>query len=468
MNIIFRVCSIVLPMLISLGTVYSSAYAADSDATRLLKQRTAEFDKDIIKVSDNVYTAVGYGVSPVSMIVGSKGIVIVDTGISVESGKQIRKDFREIVDKPVKAIIFTHGHGDHTHGASAFMDAPDVQIWARAGFGHEQHTLEQAGIKIQKRRGAMQAGFQLSREQRINNGVAKAYWPSRKGGVFSADHKVAPTHLLESERETLSVAGIDLELVAATGETHDALYVWFAAERVVFAGDNFYKSWPNLYAIRGTPYRDINAWANVIDQMLQEHPASVVGGHTRPIIGEDDVNETLTNFRDAVRFLFDKTVEGINKGMTPNQLVDYVVLPDKYRNLDYLRPYYGNPEWAIRAIFTGYLGWFDGNASNLFPLSDKEEAERFAKVAGGVTGLLGLVDTAIAEKDYQWAAQLCDYVLALEPTNKSALINKADALTGLAEDILTATARNYYLSSAIHLRKRANVSSAQIDNKINR
>jgi len=253
----------------------------------------------------------------------------------------------------------------------------------------------------------------------------------------------------------LSVAGIDLELVAATGETKDALYVWFPAERVAFAGDNFYKSWPNLYAIRGTAYRDIISWANVNDRILQERPVAVVGGHTRPIIGEKEVHETLGNYRDAIRFLFDKTVEGINKGLTPNQLVEYVVLPEKYQKLDYLLPYYGNPEWAIRAIFTGYLGWFDGNASNLFPLSDTEEAERLAKVAGGVDGLMELADAAITEKDYQWATQLCDYILALAPENKAALLNKADALTKLAENILTATARNYYLSSALQLRKRA-------------
>ncbi|GAC33146.1 alkyl/aryl-sulfatase [Paraglaciecola polaris] len=395
-----------LPICFNISVLTSQASAAESEATRLLNSRTAEFDKNIIKVSENVYTAVGYGVSPVSMIIGKTGIVIVDTGISVESGQQIREDFRRIVDKPVAAVIYTHGHGDHTLGASAFIDSPDAQVWAREGFGSEQNALGEAGIQIQKRRGAMQAGFQLSKEQRVNNGVAKAYWPDRKADVFSA-------------------------------------------------GDNFYKSWPNLYAIRGTQYRDVRKWANVLDQILQEHPVAVVGGHTRPIIGEDKVNETLTNFRDAIRFLFNKTVEGINKGLTPNQLVDYVTLPEKYQNLDYLRPYYGNPEWAVRAIFDGYLGWFDGNATNLFPLSDNDKAERFAKVAGGVDGLQTLINQAIEDADFQWAAELCDYVLVLEPNNKQAMENKADVLTALSDNILTATARNYYLSSALALRKLA-------------
>ena len=455
MNTFVKSLSVMIATVFISALLSSTVNAVDSEATQLLKNRTAEFDKEIIKVSSSVYTAVGYAVSPVSMIVGDDGVVIVDTGLDIEQGKAIRIDFRRIVDKPVKAIIFTHGHPDHTHGASAFMDSPDVQVWAREGFGHEQNTLERAGILIQKRRGGAQAGFSLTPEQRINNGVAKAFWPNRKGGIWGADQNIAPTELVSSERKKVSVAGIDLELVAANGETQDGLYVWLPEERVVFAGDNFYKSWPNLYAIRGTPYRDIRAWANVIDDILNEGAVALVGGHTRPIIGENEVTETLGNYRDAIRFLFDKTVEGINKGLSPNQLVEYVVLPDKYRDLDYLKPYYGNPEWAVRAIFSGYLGWFDGNATNLFPLTDKQEAEGFAEVAGGVDGLLELATKATRDRDFQWSAQLSDYVLSLQPNNAKAMINKADALTGLADEIPTATARNYYLSSAIALRKRA-------------
>ena len=454
MNTFVKSLSVMIATVFISALLSSTVNAVDSEATQLLKNRTAEFDKEIIKVSSSVYTAVGYAVSPVSMIVGDDGVVIVDTGLDIEQGKAIRIDFRRIVDKPVKAIIFTHGHPDHTHGASAFMDSPDVQVWAREGFGHEQNTLERAGILIQKRRGGAQAGFSLTPEQRINNGVAKAFWPNRKGGIWGADQNIAPTELVSSERKKVSVAGIDLELVAANGETQDGLYVWLPEERVVFAGDNFYKSWPNLYAIRGTPYRDIRAWANVIDDILNEGAVALVGGHTRPIIGENEVTETLGNYRDAIRFLFDKTVEGINKGLSPNQLVEYVVLPDKYRDLDYLKPYYGNPEWAVRAIFSGYLGWFDGNATNLFPLTDKQEAERFAKVAGGVDGLLELATKATRDRDFQWSAQLSDYVLSLQPNNAKAMINKADALTGLADEIPTATARNYYLSSAIAFRFR--------------
>ena len=434
----------------------SATSSAEPNYTQMLIKRSAEFQKDIIQVSDNVYTAIGYGVSAVSMIVGDDGIIIIDTGVDTITGNAIRADFRKISDKPVKAIILTHGHGDHTGGIASFLDSDDVQIWASQIFGDEKRTLKDAGIQIQMQRGAMQAGFMLSPEQRINNGVARAYWPKRGGAVFEANKNDKPNNFVQEERSTISVAGIDVDIVPVGGETKDQLYVWFQKERVVFSEDNFYKSWPNLYAIRGTGYRDILEWADAINSVLNEGPVALVGGHTRPIIGEGEVTETLTNFRDAIRFLFNKTVEGMNQGMTPDQLVEYVELPEKYQNLDYLKPYYGNPEWAIRSIFNGYLGWFDGNATNLFPLSDKEEAQRMAKLSGGKDALISSAGTALNDKDYQWAAQLYDYVLVLEPNNKEALLGKADTLTQLTDTTLTTTARNYYQSSAKMLRKRAN------------
>jgi uncharacterized sulfatase len=338
--------------------------------------------------------------------VGDNGIIIVDTGMDTVSAERALADFRKISKKPVEAIIFTHAHGDHTGGVSVFAGNSKPQIWARSNFGSEAHPLEQAGLTIQKVRGARQAGFKLPPEKRINNGVAKAYWPKRGGAVFGSGEALKPTHLLSEERKKIEIAGVELELVAVNGETTDALYVLLPKKRVLFAGDNFYKSWPNLYAIRGTMYRDIRAWANSVDMMKKEKPECLVGGHTRPIIGGKKAKEVMTNYRDAIQFVFDKTIEGMNKGMTPDELVDYVELPTRLAEKDYLREYYGNIEWAVRQIFNAHMGWFDGNPTNLFSLSPKEEASRMARLAGGEDSLLQQAKQAIKSNDYQWEAQL--------------------------------------------------------------
>jgi uncharacterized sulfatase len=433
--------------------LFCSASHAANRAETLLQARNAEFQQEIIEVAEGVYTAVGFGVSPTSMIVGESGVVIIDTQIDPVAARSVLAAFQEITEKPVEGIVLTHAHGDHTGGAEIFAAAgQDVQIWGRSQFNEEAVSLASAGLTIQKARGARQGGFLLEPEQRINNGVAKVYYPQRGGEAFSGGTE--PTHFLEDPRKTVQIAGVELDLVAATGETYDQLYVWYAKKRVLFAGDNFYKSWPNLYAIRGTPYRDVSAWIDSLTSMLAENPEHLVGGHTRPILGQDETITTLTNYRDAIRSIFDQTIDGMNRGLTPDELVQVVKLPEKFAELDYLREYYGNIQWSVRAIFSGYLGWFDGNPTTLFPLSNKEEAQRIAALAGGVDVLFDQARASLGESP-QWTAQLCDHLLALGHQLDEVKLLKADALELLGGEALTATGRNYYFTVAKQLRQSA-------------
>ncbi|TWU39559.1 alkyl/aryl-sulfatase [Novipirellula artificiosorum] len=438
--------------LLVLGASSIQAQGAN-DATQRLRNQNAQFTEQIVKVADHVYVAVGYSVSNVSMIIGDDGVVIVDTGMMGEAANRIAKEFRAITDKPVKAIIYTHSHRDHTGGAPAFLGDERPQIWAHINFGSEARPWKAGGLTYQNVRGARQAGFTLPPEQRINNGVAPVRYPKRGGEVFSSRAGTNPTHFLENDRQTINIAGLELELVAAPGETNDGLFVWDPAGRVLFAGDNFYRSFPNLYAIRGTPNRSVRLWAESLGKLAAYDAEALVGGHTNPIKGAAEVKQVLTDYHSAVQFIHDKTVEGMNKGLMPDELVEYVQLPEDLASKDYLQPFYGHPEWGVRSVFNGYLGWFDGNPSNLFRLSPKAEALRVAKLAGGTDKLLQSARDALAADDNQWAAQLADHLLAINADDKDAKQVKANALTKLASDMVNATARNYYLTVARELRE---------------
>ena len=426
----------------------------DSEATKLLKERSEHLEPLITQVSPSVYTASGYSPANISMIVGEDGLVVVDTGMSPDHARTVLAEFRKISDLPIKGIILTHGHGDHTGGVSAFVEDGEQEpaIFAHSPFNTEGAHFQSGGVTINGLRGARQGGFRLPPEERINNGIAPAVYPPEESNAFVGEPP-APTETFGDGRREISVAGLDLELVAAPGETADQLYVWFPEERVVFTGDNFYRSWPNLYAIRGTAYRDVQDWIRSLGTMIQEEPAHAVPGHTQPVVGEEQTMEVLTNYRDAIEHVFEQTIAGINEGMTPDELVEHVELPEHLRDLDYLREYYGNIEWGVRAIFTGYLGWFNGNPTQLFSLPPAEEAERMVSLAGGEPALREAAARALEEGDAQWAAELSDHLLALYPEDASVRSLKADALERLAEDLITATGRNYYLTVAQELRK---------------
>jgi uncharacterized sulfatase len=172
-------------------------------------------------------------------------------------------------------------------------------------------------------------------------------------------------------------------------------------------------------------------------------------------MGEEETIGVLTDYRDAIRYVFDATIAGMNEGLTPDALVQRVKLPPDLADKDYLREFYGNVEWGVRAIFAGTLGWFDGNPTNLFSLPPTEEAKRVASLAGGVEQLEAHARQALHEGDAQWCAQLSDYLIALNPQASGPKVLKAEALETLAGELLTATGRNYYLSAAQELRREA-------------
>jgi alkyl sulfatase BDS1-like metallo-beta-lactamase superfamily hydrolase len=147
----------------------------------------------------------------------------------------------------------------------------------------------------------------------------------------------------------------------------------------------------------------------------------------------------------------DQTIEGIRRGERPDELVQQVKLPPHLAESPYLREYYGSVAWSVRGIYSDYVGWFDGNATNMFPLPEEDRAARIIELAGGSDRILKRADQALAAGDFQWTAELVDYVLAVDAANIDARKLKARALTELGKRQVNASARNYYLSSAQYL-----------------
>ncbi len=445
--------------------VATSSLAQESDATQRLRERNRMFEPDIIEVADNVYTAIGYQVSTNTMIVGDDGVIIIDPGQQVPAAREVRAEFEKITTMTVRAIIYTHGHGDHTNGAPAFYE-PDagIEVWARANYGSEEARLQAAGLGAGARPSNTQ-GFDLPLEQRMGVGIAIP--PSRRpAGSMMRDgnaagqqtppprpQRIEPTHTFSEDRVRLEIAGVTLELVAAPGETDDQLYVWLPEQRVVFAGDNFYQSWPNVYPLRGTARRSTRDWIASIESMLAEDPVHLVGGHTTPMLG--NAVEVLTNYRDALRWVHDRTIEGATQYMTPDELVGYAALPEHLAGLDYLADYYGSIYSTVRDIYAQDLGWFDGDPLNLHRESPVVQSQRMADLVGGVDVLLEKAWDAMDRDDPLGAAQLAQHVIRLRIDDPESKLLMADALAIIGERTFNAPTRNYTLSYSNRLRAEA-------------
>ncbi len=79
----------------------------------------------------------------------------------------------------------------------------------------------------------------------------------------------------------------------------------------------------------------------------------------------------------------------MNQGLTPDQLVETVTLPPHLKEHPYLQELYGTVEWGVRGIFSGYLGWFNGDTASLSTVTIKHRAEKLIKLKAQALRKLG-------------------------------------------------------------------------------
>jgi len=432
------------------ATKAGSGPLLDSEVSAALERLNEEFRRDVYGVTDGVYQAVGFGIANSIMVEGDECVFIVDVMGSMETAAEVRAEFAKITDKPIGALIYTHNHADHVMGGLAFVPDGKVDVYAHETTNEYINRFANVLRPILRTRSSRMFGSYLrggGPDGMENVGLGpfvETLDPDATLGL------IRPNETFADDLRT-EICGVSVELVHAPGETNDQLFVWLPEQRVLLPGDNIYKAFPNLYSIRGTLYRDVRGWVESLDVMRALRPAHLVPSHTRAISGEAEIYETLTAYRDAIQFVHDQTIQGINRGLTPDELVEAVKLPPHLRDHPYLQEYYGKVEWSVRGIFNGYLGWFDGDAATLEPANPDARAAGMASLAGGAEGLRRAAREALEQEKYEWAAELATYLVRLEPSSTDARQIKADALRALGRRQINSNARNYYLTQALEL-----------------
>ena len=406
------------------------------------------FEKGIYQVVDNVYVAIGYGLANSILIVGDTGNIIIDTTEDPELGKQINLEFKKISNLPNKAIIYTHSHVDHWRGAPGFFEE-DTKVYAHStfqkGFFDQNNLLR----PILTERGMKQFGHFLPDSLKRGHGLGFTL-----NFDFEQPSVIYPTNFFEEQTNQLTVGGIELEIQHTPGETDDQIIIYYPEKDVVISGDNYYMRFPNLYTIRGTSYRDTKSWYKSVDAMRSYKPEFLISCHGPYLTGQQVIEERLIIYRDAIQYIHDYAIRGANLGKTPDELVEEFEYPPFFLENYDLQEKYGKVSWSIRNVYNGYLGFFDGKAVNLEPLSAQKRAKHIFELIGTKEKLITEINKANSAQNYQWAAELSDVGLLNFPNDNEIKNLYSLALENLSLVEKNPIARNYYLSEAYELSRK--------------
>ncbi len=420
-----------------------------------LAAHSKEFDTpEVIEVVPGIHVAIGFGLANSILIEGKNGNIIVDCMESNETATKVKEAFNKISEKPIKAIIYTHNHTDHIFGAGVMAGEDQPDIYSHELTNYYIDRLVSVVLPAIEKRSYRMFGTQIDENSHINCGIGPRL-DAQEGTTRSL---LRPTTTFKDSLE-VEIEGLTLKMAHVPGETDDQLYVWLPEKKVLLSGDNIYKTFPNLYTIRGTPYRDVKAWAHSLDKMRYLKAEVLIPSHTRPIKGAAQIEEVLRDYADGVRFVHDQTIRFMNEGLTPDEIVEKVKLPPHLSKSPYLQEFYGRVDWSVRNVFNGYMGWFGGNSTTLIPLKLQEKAENMAALAGGKEQLQEKAETALKDKAYQWALELSDYLLQIDKENGTAQNIRYESLIGLGEQQSNPNARNYYLSQALEIKGQEIVPS---------
>jgi glyoxylase-like metal-dependent hydrolase (beta-lactamase superfamily II) len=254
------------------------------------------------EIVSGVYSAMGTGSMNVgsnsAVIVNRDDVMIVDSHISPESGWAMLQELKTITDKPVRILINTHFHYDHTNGNQAFPPGVDI-------IGHEFTRRKLTGEILEK---GMFADLLKGLPKQVDDLSARAASEAdpaartrlqQQVGVQTAfanslkELKVTPPNVTLVDRMTIFRGDREIRLLyVGHGHTGGDVVVYLPRERVLCSGDLLVHDVANL--IDGY----VNEWPDALEQLRPLDFVDVIPGHGDPFKGKERIDWFQAYLRD--------------------------------------------------------------------------------------------------------------------------------------------------------------------------
>ncbi len=359
--------------------------------------------RDTIEIADGVYVGVGYVSNNMGFVVTDEGVLVIDTGMSPQLGREFLASIRKVTAKPIRYVVYTHYHYDHVAGAGAFRENDTVFI------AHENLVKNFDTLK---------------KLERVNQEAL---------GTLVDAPLVYPDSTFR-DRLTLEFGGKTIRLIHIKAETDDAVLVYLTQDRILFFGDMTNNNLGSPAMPEGYPEGLVEA-IDLVDSLDVD---IFVPGHG---FMSNTGMDTLHAVKQVTRYLVKEIKDRVDEGLDLEETQAAVTMPAEFEGNALLeKTFLNSKEQYVNRLHRRYTGYFGKDPIRFSPAPKKERDRLFAEIAGGEEELLRVAGRLVEQQRYQLALEVLDIVTTNEPSNQSAHALKGQAFLGLAR----ATRHNWH------------------------
>ena len=320
-----------------LGLISAPVVGTGEEATSANEAGASDFPYRWIEVADGVYAALQpegnrFNDSNSVVIVSANDVVVIDTQNYPQSNEALIARIRETTDKPVRYVIDTHWHGDHTQGNAVYKQAfPEALV-----IGHPtlaEDIPERAAPQLEEQMDAYRAAVPAA-EARLAKGVSRSGEPLDEEGRATLGAQIDKARALLAQMEAVELVTPDLnvdrrlllenerheiDIRHYRGHTRGDLVVFLPRQKILVTGD-LLDDLP--YGGHGFP----KEWAAALAELEELDFEILVPGHGRIRQGKSHLV--------TVREMFEAIVRGAEKARADGTGLDELQASldlDRYR-----------------------------------------------------------------------------------------------------------------------------------------
>ncbi|EKO3954178.1 alkyl sulfatase dimerization domain-containing protein [Vibrio fluvialis] len=431
--------------------------APDSVNPSLWRNAQLNMINGLFEVTDGIYQVRGYDLSNITFIKGNTGWIVFDPLISQETAKAALDFVNEKLGKrPVVAVVYSHSHIDHFGGVRGIVDEKDVKagkVKIIASHGFTEHAVSENVIagNAMGRRAIFMYGALLPRNEfgGVNGGLGQ----TTSTGIATL---IEPTDIIEKTGDEMTVDGVRMVFQYTPGtEAPTEMNTWFPDKKALWIAENSTNTMHNILTLRGAQVRDALKWSGYLQETIEMWGGDVkvkFQSHHWPMWGNADIVEYFKKQRDIYKYTHDQTVRLMNQGYTGEEISEIIKLPKTLENNWSTRGYYGTLRHNSRAVYQRYMGWYDGNPSDLNNLPPTNAAVKYVEYMGGESAAIQKAQADFDKGNYRWVAEVLKHVVFANPQSKKGKELLADAYEQLGYQSESGPWRSVYLQGAYELR----------------